>query len=150
MKIQAKEQQQIWQKWPNFCENNEIWNFGQQIHKTLRKSQIFIILGHFCHFQLIKIKSPYIYNTLRNKIYGFTRLRDDKSWDLKIYRRCLSWPKGVPITIEIWFQVKNGPYWIFVNLIFLKYKQKKNNKYGKNDPIFAKIMKFEILDKKNI
>ena len=128
MKIQSKEQQQIWQKWPNFRENNEIWNFGQQIHLTLRKSLIFIILGHFCHFQLIKIKSPYIYNTLRNKIYGFARLRDDKSWDLKIYRRCLSWPKGVPITIKIWFQVKNGPYWIFL----IKFYENTSKRTTKN------------------
>ena len=100
-KYKQKNNNKYGKKWPNFRENDEIWNFCQQIHITLRKSRLFIILGHFCHFQPIKIKSPYIYNTLRNKIYGFARLQDDKSWDLKIYRRCLSWPKGVPITIEI-------------------------------------------------
>ena len=96
--------QKIWKKWPDYPENNEIWNFGQQMHKTLRKSLIFVILSDFCPFLLIKWKSP-IYNTLRNKIHGFTRLQDNKSWDHKIYRRFLSWPKGLPITLKIWFKV---------------------------------------------
>ena len=33
---------------------------------------------------------------------------------------------------------------------FIEIQAKDNNKYGKNGPIFTKIMKFEILDKKYI
>ena len=153
MKIQVKEQQNMG-KWPNFRENfAKIIKFeilANKTHKTSRKSLSFVILGHFCHFLPLKTKSPYIYNTIRNKIYGFTRLRDDKSWDHKIFRKCLSWPEGLPITIKIWFQAKNGPYWIFFNQILCKYKQKNNNKYGKNDPNFAKTTKFDFLANKYI